>query len=89
MSLVRIQDAILLDDHRVRLKLTDGRVIDRDLKPLLTGPVFEEIRWNPERFRELRVESGSLVWANGADLCPDVLIWGGLPPAEESSADAA
>jgi len=20
------------------------------------------------------------VWPNGADLCPDVLIWGGLPP---------
>jgi len=23
-----------------------------------------------------------LVWPGGADLCPDVLIWGGLPPAD-------
>ena len=47
------------------------------------NPVEEasEIFW-------LVVEDGTLVWPNGADLCPDVLIWDGLPPANSAS-DAA
>jgi len=52
------------------------------------GPVFADIRSGPERFRGFRVEAGTLVWPGGADLCPDVLIWGGLPPADAVS-DAA
>jgi hypothetical protein len=36
----------------------------------------------------MRVEAGTLVWPNGADLCSDVLIWGGLPPVDTAS-DAA
>jgi hypothetical protein len=85
MSLVRIREAKPLDDHRVELRLTDGRVIERDLARLLAGPVFEEIRNVGARFKELRVENGTLVWPNGADLCPDVLIWDGLPPADAAS----
>ena len=88
MKLVRIREAKPLESHRVQLTLTDGRVIERDLGPMLKGPVFSEIRSDQERFRQMRVEEGTLVWPNGADLCPDVLIWGGLPPAETAS-DAA
>jgi hypothetical protein len=82
MNLVRIQEAAPLDGHRVRLKLTNGRAIERDLAEHLTGPVFADIRSGSERFREFRVEAGTLVWPGGADLWPDVLIWGGLPPAD-------
>ena len=88
MTLVRIQETAPLDGYRVRLRLTDGRVIERDLAEYLTGPVFADVRTSPERFREFRVEAGTLVWPDGADLCPDVLIWGGLPPANAVS-DAA
>jgi hypothetical protein len=77
-----------LDNYRVQLTLTDWRVIERDIRPLLLGPVFDEIRTNEARFRQMRVEGGTLVWPDGADLCPDVLIWGGLPPADAAS-DAA
>lgn len=88
MKLVRIREAKPLGDRRAQLTLTDGRVVERDLGPLLIGPIFSEIRNDPERFRETCVEGGTVVWPNGADLCPDVLIWGGLPPAETAS-DAA
>ncbi|MBI4874865.1 MAG: DUF2442 domain-containing protein [Acidobacteria bacterium] len=80
MPLLRVSAVVALDAWRVRLTLTDGSVVERDLSALLTGPVFEEIRENPDRFREARVEAGALAWPNGADLCPDAVIWGGLPP---------
>ena len=88
MKLVRIREAKPLDNFRVLLTLTDGRLVERDLEPMLVGPVFAEIRNDGLRFREMRVEGGTLVWPGGADLCPDVLIWGGLPPAGAAS-DAA
>jgi hypothetical protein len=88
MRSVRIREAKPLDNCGVRLTLTDGRVVERDLGPLLAGPVFAGIRNDEARFREMRVEGGTLVWPDGADLCPDVLIWGGLPPADAAS-DAA
>lgn len=88
MKLVRIADVTVLEGTRVRLGLTDGRVIERELGPVLVGGVFEEIVRNPERFAEVFVQDGALSWPNGADLCPDVVIWGGMPPADSVS-DAA
>jgi hypothetical protein len=88
MKLVRIREAKPLCNYLVQLTLTDGRVIERDLGPMLEGPVFAQIRNDQMRFMELHVEGGTLVWPNGADLCPDLLIWGGLPPAD-AAADAA
>ena len=88
MRLVRIREVKPQGDHRVQLTLTDGRVVERDLGPMFVGPVFDEIRNDEARFMEMRVEGGTLVWPNGADLCPDVLIWGGLPPVD-AAADAA
>ena len=88
MKFVRIREAKPLGGYRVQLTLTDGRVVERDLGPMLVGPVFSEIRNNEVLFMELRVEGGTLVWPTGADLCPDVLIWGGLPPPDAAT-DAA
>ncbi len=82
MSLVRVTGATPLDGFRVRLTLSDGRELVRDLEPLLSGPIFEPIRTNPQLFRGLRVDGGTLSWPNGADLCPDVLIWNGPPPPQ-------
>ena len=64
------------------MTLTDGSVIERDVTPWLQGPVFEPLRADPALFRQVRVEAGTLAWPNGADLCPDVLIWGGAPPVK-------
>ena len=85
MSLVRIRDVVPLEGFRLRLTLTDGTVIEREVSSLLVGPVFEPIRSDRALFCEVQAEAGTVVWPNGADLCPDVLIWGGPPPVEASS----
>lgn len=79
---VRIRAVEVVEDHVLRLTFTDGSLRDVDVGPLLRGPVFEPIRRDPAEFRKVRVdpECGTVVWPNGADICPDVLYLG-LPPA--------
>ena len=82
MALLRIAEVNPLAGHRLRLRLTDGSTIERDVAPLLAGPVFDPIREKPEMFARVRIDGGTVSWPNGADLCPDVLIWGGIPPSD-------
>lgn len=80
MPLVRIKEARPLEGKRLRLTLTDGSVVERDIAALIIGPIFDPVRQDDRIFQQVRVEAGTVVWPNGADLCPDVLIWGGPPP---------
>ncbi|OFV93131.1 MAG: hypothetical protein A3G76_16805 [Acidobacteria bacterium RIFCSPLOWO2_12_FULL_65_11] len=85
MTLLRIVGVTPLDGFHLRLALTDGSVVERDVERLLIGPVFEPVRGDRALFQSARVEHGTVVWPNGADLCPDVLIWNGplregIPP---------
>ena len=84
--MLRIQKVAALEGYRLRLWLTDGTSIERDVSALLAGPIFDLVRSDPDVFRRVRAEGGTVVWPNGADLCPDMLIWGGLPPAEGANA---
>ena len=83
MPLRRIRDVAPLGGFCLRLTLTDGSMVERDVTGLLTGPVFEPIRSGQISFADVCVEAGTVVWPNGADLCPDVLIWGGPPPRDD------
>lgn len=82
MAFLRIREVEPLKGFKLRLTLTDGSTIEREVSRLLVGPVFEKIRKDSAFFAQVRVEGGTVVWPNGADLCPDVLIWGGPPPEE-------
>jgi hypothetical protein len=77
--MVRIKQAIPLGGHCLRLSLTNGSTLERDVGPLLTGPVFDAIRNNPELFTQVRVRHGTLSWPGDIDLCPDVVL-GNAPP---------
>lgn len=87
MKLLRIREVEVVEGFRLRLKLTDGSTLERDVSPLMMGPVFEPLRRDPQTFRKVRAEGGTVVWPNGADLCPDVLIWGGPPPKEAEQSE--
>lgn len=87
MALVRIAQVEPLDAFRVRLVLTDGSSRDVDLEPYLKGRMFEAIRANRDRFLEFSVDAelGTIVWPNGADICPDVLVHGRSPASQEEA----
>jgi hypothetical protein len=82
MAMTRIQEASPLPGHRLRLLLTDGRTLERDVRDLLRGELLEPLR-DGAAFADLSVRDGAVVWGNGADLCPDVLIWQGVPPEHD------
>jgi hypothetical protein len=85
MWMVRIEDVAVVDGLRVELKFTDGTTRVVDLSPYLEGPIFDELKQDPSLFQQVRVdrELGTIVWPNGADICPDVLRWDRTPAAWE------
>jgi hypothetical protein len=83
MAMTRIQEATALPGQRLRLVLTDGRTLERDVRDLLRGELLEPLQRDAAAFADLGVRDGAVVWANGADLCPDVLIWSGTPPEHD------
>lgn len=86
MKLVRIQSVKPLEGFVVELEFTDGTTREINLEPYLRGKVFEHLRNDLEKFREVKVDKrmGTIVWENGADIDPDVLYHGLMPAwAEE------
>jgi hypothetical protein len=81
-AMLRIKKATPLSGYRLRLALTDGTVVERDVGSLLVGPVFEPIRHDPELFRKVTVERGAISWPGEIDLCPDTVLWNGPPRAD-------
>lgn len=79
---IRIRTVRPLEGYTVELLLTDGTRKAVDLGPYLRGPVFEPLLRDPSLFRAVAVDAslGTIVWPNGADLDPDVLVCG-LSPA--------
>ena len=90
--LPRVKTVECLEGYRVRVAYTDGFTGSVDLEPILHGYYFEPLR-SPERFREVAVSHGTLVWPNEADVCPDVLrYWcesGRVTSQEETDAHFA
>jgi Protein of unknown function (DUF2442) len=58
----------------LRLTFADGLSGEVDVLDRMHGPVFEDAR-TPEGFAKAPVDSetGTVVWAGGADLAPDTL----------------
>jgi hypothetical protein len=63
----------VLSGYRLWLRYADGVEGEVDLSDLAGRGVFEA--WNERRFFEAARldESGTLVWGNSLDLCPDAL----------------
>ena len=81
MKLVRVKDVKPVRDFVVHVMFSDGTERDIDLDKYLHGPVFKEIRSNPEVFRSIHVTEGRTIgWGDFADIDPDTLYYD-LTPA--------
>lgn len=85
--MLRIRSVQVLDDYWLRLELSDGSQVERNVRGLIWGPVFEGLRADYSEFRRARVRLGTVEWPGQLDLAPEVLIWGtdgratsGAPP---------
>lgn len=89
--MIRVRSATPLQEFQVKLTFTDDTERVIDLGPYLRGPVFEPLKRDRALFEAVHVdeELGTIVWPNGADICPDVLYWGRTPVALEHSVTAA
>lgn len=81
-SMLEITRADPISGRLVRLVLSDGSVVERDLSDLLHGPVFERIASDDGAFRQLRALDGTIAWPGDVDLAPETVIWDGPPPAD-------
>lgn len=71
VSVISVQ---VLKDFQVLLEFNTAERKTVDLEPFLRGPIFESIRNDRAQFEGVRVdeELGTIAWANGADIDPDV-----------------
>jgi hypothetical protein len=77
---VRVTEVAVLHDRVVRVRFDDGASAERDQAPLLTGPVFEQIRVDDSMFREVAVDPafGVTAWPNDADVDAELLRYDDL-----------
>ena len=81
--LIRVRTATALEGRCLRLTLTDGSVVERDVQDLLWGRVFERLRADDAFFRRVRARYGTVTWPGNVDLAPETLIWDGPDPDDE------
>ncbi len=71
-----VTDVRVLDGYCVELTFSDGvcGVVNLANRIVGRGGVFKPLE-APEYFRQVAVDSelGTIVWPNGADICPDLL----------------
>jgi len=80
-------DVKCLDGTRLELVFDGGECRSIDVADLVGfDGVFEPLQ-DPDYFRQVRVvpDVGTIVWPNGADLCPDVLYERSRPVARRSA----
>ena len=73
--MLRVTSATALPRQRLRLTLSNGQVVERDVSDLMRGPVFERIARSDKAFAEVTAANGTASWLkDGADIAPETLI---------------
>jgi len=60
------------DDYKLEITFSNGEIGVFDCAPLLGFGVFMELQ-EVSYFKQVRAESGTVVWPHEQDICPDTL----------------
>jgi hypothetical protein len=74
----------VLDGFWLRLTLSNGVVVERDVQDLIRGGVFEPLRRHRDLFAAAFVEGRTVAWPGQVDIAPETLIWDGPEPEDRS-----
>lgn len=74
-----VEDAIYLEQYRVKVWFRDGSVKVVDLENELSGGLLEELK-DLELFSQVTFdqEASTVIWPNGADIAPEFLYQHGV-----------
>jgi len=74
-GILHILEVEVIRDFILKIEFNDCTVKVVDVKPLLTGPVFEPLN-DPRFFARVTIDpvAQTLVWPNGADFAPEALF---------------
>jgi hypothetical protein len=73
-----VKQARPLSNFRLLLTFENGEQRVFDVTPYLAEGVFRELR-NEAQFNTVHVSFDTVEWANGADLCPEILYHESVP----------
>ncbi len=85
--ILRIQQAQVCGPHSLRLMFNNGTTKQVNVRPLLTGRIFEPLL-DPAYFASVTLDCvcGTVVWPNGPDFAPEALHDLQAETASESAA---
>ncbi len=75
---VSVVSVVALNDLHLQLDFDDGLSRTVDVTPYVQGPHYKQIRLSEKFFKTAHIESGTVVWDNGAMIDADLLRYG--PP---------
>lgn len=63
----------LRTDRRVWMRFADGHAAEVDLRPVIWGPAFEQLREDDDLWAQATLDGGTLTWPGNLDLSPEHL----------------
>ena len=82
--MLQVRAVVPLDGRKLRLTLSDGTVVERDVSDLLFSPIFDQVAADDGFFRQVVARHGTVAWPGNLDLATETLIWGPAPPDDTS-----
>ena len=68
----RVLEVTACDEYLLKIEFTNKEIKYFDVKPYLNIGIFKELQ-DLNNFKRVKAFLGSIQWAGGQDLCPDML----------------